>query len=94
MARIGAFDDPPVLLSFGHSFLWKSSAKVSATMLSITRNTKFCGICGKDVALEHCITDEHGLPVHQSCDEKRMLLKAASLKIEQWRQGQSRGQAA
>jgi hypothetical protein len=63
-------------------------------MLSIKQNTKFCWICGKDVVLEHCMSDEHGLSVHQSCHEKRMLLKAAAEKSEQWRQGQSKGQAA
>jgi len=35
-------------------------------------------------------TDEHGLSVHKSCDEKRMLLKAASLRSEQWKEGQGR----
>lgn len=64
-------------------------------MLSISEtNTKFCWICGKDVRLEHCTTDEHGLSVHQSCHEKRMLLKAASLKRQQWIQAQSNGHAA
>jgi hypothetical protein len=63
-------------------------------MLSTKEKTKSCWICGKDVALEHCITDEHGLSVHQSCHEKRMLLEAASLKNEQWRQGQSRTRGA
>lgn len=43
------------------------------------RNTKFCWICGKDVTLEHCVVDEHGLSVHVSCNEKRILLKAASV---------------
>jgi hypothetical protein len=42
------------------------------------KNKKCCWICGKDVALEHCTMDEHGLSVHSSCHEKRMLLKAAS----------------
>jgi hypothetical protein len=47
-----------------------------------TTPTKFCWICGKDISLEHSKTDEHGLSVHQSCHEKRMLLKAASRQIE------------
>lgn len=55
-------------------------------MTSIKENPKFCWICGKDVGLEHCITDEHGLSVHKSCHEKRMLLKAASAQTELWRQ--------
>jgi hypothetical protein len=63
-------------------------------MLSITQNTKFCWVCGKDVVLEHCITDEYGLSVHQSCYEKRMLLKLASENSQQWRQAHSKGQAA
>ena len=45
-------------------------------------NTKFCWICGRDAGLEHCITDEHGLAVHKSCHEKRMLQKAGSCR--QW----------
>ena len=63
-------------------------------MLSRKENTKFCWICGKDVTLEHCITDEHGLSVHQSCHEKRMLMKAASLQTEMWRRAQSKRPAA
>lgn len=55
-------------------------------MLSTKENTKFCWICGKDVALEHCTTDEHSLSVHKSCHEKRMLLKAASRATDVWRQ--------
>ena len=55
---------------------------------------KFCWICGKDVALEHCSTDEHGLSVHVSCHEKRMMLKAASMQAEAWRRGQSKSTAA
>lgn len=54
-------------------------------MWQITKSAKCCGICGKDVALEHCITDEHGLSVHSSCHEKRILLKAAAAEIELWR---------
>jgi hypothetical protein len=63
-------------------------------MLSRRENPKFCWICGKDVALEHCITDEHGLSVHQSCHERRMLMKAASLQTEMWRRAQSKRPAA
>jgi hypothetical protein len=57
-------------------------------------NTKFCWICGKDVRLEHCITDKHGLSVHQSCHEKRMLLKAASIQTDTWLRGQPKREAA
>jgi len=63
-------------------------------MLSNHANTKFCWICGKDVVLEHCTTDEHGLSVHRSCDEKRMLLNAASRATELWRQLQAKRDAA
>ena len=57
-------------------------------MLSTPRSAKFCWICGKDTILEHCATDEHGRSVHASCNEKRMLLEAASLQTELWRQSQ------
>lgn len=64
-------------------------------MLFSRENPKFCWICGKDVRLDHCTTDEHGLSVHTSCHEKRMLLKAASLQAEQLRRAQPRrGEAA
>lgn len=63
-------------------------------LLPMEENTKFCWICGKDVALEHCITDEHRLSVHVSCHEKRMLLKAASAQTELWRQAQQKREAA
>lgn len=63
-------------------------------MLALRKNKKSCCICGKDASLEYCVTDEHGLSVHQSCHEKQMLLKAASLKIDQWRQAQPKAQAA
>lgn len=63
-------------------------------MISSKENTKFCWICGKDIMLEHCTIDEHGLSVHKSCDEKRMLLKAASNQTEQWRQAQAKRRAA
>jgi hypothetical protein len=59
-------------------------------MLPVERlsKIKFCWICGKDISLEHCKIDEHGLTVHQSCDERRKLLKAASLKVASWRSTQ------
>lgn len=63
-------------------------------MLSIKGNTKFCWICGKDIDLEHCMSDEYGLWVHSSCNEKRALLNAASLQIEQWKQSRSKPAAA
>jgi len=63
-------------------------------MLSTIGNTKFCWLCGKDVLLEHCTTDEHGLTVHASCLEKKMLLKAAAHQTELWKQAQPRRNAA
>ena len=57
-------------------------------------NTKCCWICGKDVKLEHCVTDRHGLSVHISCHERRMLMKAASLQAEQLRRAQPNRTAA
>lgn len=63
-------------------------------MLSKKETTKFCWICGKDVALEHCKIDEHGASVHESCHAKRMMLKAASMNAELWRQAQSKRNVA
>lgn len=59
-------------------------------MLSVKRDTNSCWICGKSVILEHCTTDEHGVSVHVSCQEKRMLLTAASRQAEKWRQSQAK----
>jgi hypothetical protein len=50
--------------------------------------TKFCWICGKDISLEVSKIDEHGLFVHATCHEKRMLLKAASTQLELRKQNQ------
>ena len=80
-----------VILSLTPSNLFTSE---KPAMLSIRKPTKFCWICGTDVALEHCIIDEHGLSVHQSCHEKRMLLKAISAETESWKQGKAKRQAA
>lgn len=88
MAQIGAYYYAALLLWF------HQSVKSEPTMMSITKNIKFCWICGKDVDLEHCIIDEHGLSVHQSCQEKRVLLKAESLRIVQWKEDQSKSHAA
>ena len=63
-------------------------------MLTTVENTKFCWICGKDVVVEHCTTDEHGLSVHNSCHETRMLLKAASRLTDISRQAPSKREAA
>lgn len=63
-------------------------------MLSTHRNVTFCWICGKDVSLEHCITDEQGRSVHQSCQERSMLLKAAARQTELWKQSRPKRDAA
>ena len=63
-------------------------------MVQIDKNMKFCWLCGKDIALEHNTTDEHGLTVHKSCHEKQMLLKAASRQTELWRKAQEKRHVA
>jgi hypothetical protein len=40
--------------------------------------TKFCWVCGRDVSLEKCKTDEHGLTVHEQCLAKRKKPKSDS----------------
>jgi hypothetical protein len=50
---------------------------------------KCCWICGKNISLEHSKTDEHGISVHESCNERRMLLKAATAQVELWKATQS-----
>jgi hypothetical protein len=82
VARFGACGLATLLLPFDYS------RSVSERARAIDNaKTKLCWICAKDV-------DELGLSVHQSCDEKRMLLKAATLKMELWRRAQSGRQAA
>jgi len=53
-------------------------------------NHLLCWICGNDVALEQCKTDEHGQPVHEHCYAVRVLLEdAASLPdpdLTRWQQ--------
>jgi len=36
--------------------------------LEFGKDTTFCWICGKDVPVGRCKTDEYGLAVHESCD--------------------------
>jgi hypothetical protein len=52
------------------------------------KSMKCCWICGKDLSLDHSKTDEHGLSVHGSCHDKRLLLKAASAQVATWRAAQ------
>ena len=58
--------------------------------LEFGKVTKFCWICGKDLLLEHCKSDEYGLRVHESCDARRTILKLASEQAEAWRMSQLR----
>jgi hypothetical protein len=37
-----------------------------------------CWICGKEVDLTKCKTDEHGLPVHEACYVVKTVLKSKS----------------
>ena len=49
------------------------------------RDMKVCLICGTNILLDHRMMDEHGLPVHTSCHEKRLLLNAATQQTDLWR---------
>lgn len=49
------------------------------------RDTKACFICGTNILLDHHMLDEHGVPVHTSCHEKRLLMKAAAEQTSLWR---------
>lgn len=40
-----------------------------------------CWICGNDVALEICVTDEYGLPVHDGCYAVKLALATESLRL-------------
>ena len=55
-------------------------------MLQSQRDMEICLICGTNILLDHCMMDEHGLPVHTSCHEKRLLLNAATQQTDLWRQ--------
>ena len=53
--------------------------------LEFGKDTTFCWICGKDVPVGRCKTDEYGLAVHESCDARRIMLKGASQQAESGR---------
>ena len=57
-------------------------------------NKKFCWICGKDVDLEQCTTDEHGLSVHKTCQDRHMAVKAAFRVSEQLSRIQTKPEVA
>lgn len=63
-------------------------------MLPTKPDSKCCSICGKHIGLEHCTKDEHGLFVHTSCQEKQVLLQAATRQVELWRQNLARRKTA
>jgi hypothetical protein len=54
-------------------------------MLSTPQDKKVCWFCRKSIVLDHHTTDEHWLSVHSSCQEKQMLLQAATREAELWR---------
>lgn len=54
-------------------------------MLQSERDIKVCLICGTNILLDHRMAGEHGLPVHTSCHEKRVLLNAAKQQTDLWR---------
>lgn len=56
------------------------------TMLQSRRDMEICWICGTNILLDHRMMDEHGLSVHTSCHEKRLLLNAATQQTDLWRQ--------
>jgi hypothetical protein len=58
----------------------------SKPMLQSQRDVEICLICGTNILLDHRIMDEHGVPVHTSCHEKRLLLNAATQQTDLWRQ--------
>jgi len=55
-------------------------------MLQSQRDMEICLICGTNILLDHRMMDEHGLPVHTSCHEKRLFLNAATQQTDLWRQ--------
>lgn len=44
-------------------------------------HTPSCWICGNDVVLERCATDEYGLPVHDQCYALKSALATESLRL-------------
>jgi hypothetical protein len=50
---------------------------------------KVCLICGTNILLDHRLMDDHGLPIHNSCHEKQLLLDAATQQTDLWRRNLS-----
>lgn len=49
------------------------------TMATKCQPARYCWICGQEVLLEKCKTDEHGSAVHESCYVARMKMETESL---------------
>ena len=47
-------------------------------MASTTTSSHSCWVCGKEVSLLDCKTDEHGRAVHEQCYIARISLKCVS----------------
>jgi len=54
-------------------------------MLSTKPMMQVCLICGTNILLDHRMMGELGLPVHNSCHEKQLLLNAATQQTDLWR---------
>jgi hypothetical protein len=66
---------------------------LSTTPLT-TNDTKVCWLCRQRIVLDHHTTNERGLSVHSSCHEKQMLLQAATLEADLWRQNFAKDETA
>jgi hypothetical protein len=47
-------------------------------MLHTTIKSTYCWICGRELSLEDCKTDEHGRAIHEECYVARMKLESES----------------
>jgi hypothetical protein len=54
-------------------------------MLPSKPDIKVCLFCGTNILNDHRMMDEHGLPIHTSCHEKKLLLNAAAQQTDLWR---------
>jgi hypothetical protein len=39
---------------------------------------RICWICGAEISLESCKVDEHGLPVHETCQTLKLSLRTGT----------------
>ena len=58
-------------------------------MLQSKPDIKVCLICGTNILLDYLMVDGHGLLIHTSCHEKRLLLEAATQQTDLWRRNLS-----